>query len=471
MASVPPLVTQASLAEQQVYQSGRDARSGAPRSQPCSTVVRPVEYQVLTDPHDRDPLSWAPHDRRLVEPRPSQVVGLTGLHADAPGGLSHAHQPFGQLCAATRVPSSLAFRGAGARESSRASSYSVPSLIDDRSVAGDTDLSTVSRSRSGRSDDRGAVDSDSDSEQSEGQRSNFRWVVESTAKQLALPIPQRVEPVGSGRFAYMPTRELIQLPLAPPSVAAMKAVNGLLVSKKEIAKEAPFPSWHIRAKQQAMFASAPSQELCSAMPVADPHMGLLTRKKSVVWSAALKKQRLVSWQGMGHQLLGQLSMSDHFCRLAQDLVDDSSISGEGDVKVQATLGVLASTLASAQKVAVSLTSHLDLTAREAELRTLDVTQVDETELRYRPLFSGHTFADPSHTSVLEWRHSKRDEALLQMSSKAMAAKPVEKKPAAKPPVSAISSVTLPPQSRSSAPARSQGRGRGRRGRGSRPKSK
>ena len=73
-------------------------------------------------------------------------------------------------------------------------------------------------------------------------------------------------------------------------------------------------------------------------------------------------------------------------------------------------------------------AHLDLTLREVELRSLDVTQVDESELRAKPLFEGHTFANVRSPRFLPcgrtggmtrwsgWLHGQPPDPLLRRRS-------------------------------------------------------
>lgn len=413
------------------------------------------------------PPVWQSLDRGTAgsRPRVEQDVGDSVSQ-------SHSH---GLLRAARKAPSTLPSRAVPGRWEPSVSAYSLPSLSAGSAATRESLGSTASRSRDDREDaDAALPDSDSDSEQQGGARSNFRWAVEQVAELLCLPVPPVAPSLGFGRFAVTPSKQLVQLPLAFSSVNAIAAVNELLSAKKQVSKDPIFPSWRPSAHQLAMYASAPTAGVRSAMPVVDEFTGLLPKRKSAVWSAPVKKQRLAAWQGLSHQLVGQLSSADHFLKLSQEMIDDFDLPVEQRVRVQAALGVLDTTVASAQKSAVILTSHLDITAREAELRLLDVTEIDEAELRARPLFEGHVFANPSKASVVDYRHAKRDEALFQVTSKAVANTKTPKKTKAKAPTGVTSTSALPqapPPFRPTAPPRAEGRGRGRRAKSSRGKAK
>ena len=82
-------------------------------------------------------------------------------------------------------------------------------------------------------------------------------------------------------------------------------------------------------------------------------MGLFPRKKGAVWSTSIKKQRLLAWQQMSHQLLSQLFLLDHMTVLVQDFADDSVLHDRDISNLQGTLGVIASVTASAERVATT----------------------------------------------------------------------------------------------------------------------
>ena len=423
--------------------------------------------KLWTGNHDRQGLACKPHDR--AGDRPHDRVAF-------PGPSRGREDPHGLLGAAMRpaVLSTLPARGGVPVRTVGAASAVSGLRSGPRSSDPETSsLSTTTRGEMDMEVDAGlpTVESDSDREEAPVERSNFRWVVEQIAHLMGLPAKIAPQTVGTGRFASTPTEELIALPLANTVVKKCQAINDRIVSKKEVGRSEPaFPLWRHQARAAAVYASAPTEGLCSAAPLADEHIGLLGKRKGAIWSAQVKKQRLSTWQAMVHQVLGQLSMGDHTAVLAQDILDDSALPDELAARIQATLGVLVSTLHSAQRVTATLAAHLDLTAREAELRTLDVSEVDQAELRSRPLFEGHVFGGLSRADILQMRTVRKEDAVLQhfaSSTKPPTRPPTQKKQEK----SSASSFTGPQSSfRSSAPPRRESKGRKGRGRGAKTKS-
>ena len=328
-----------------------------------------------------------------------------------------------------------------------------PSIVNamlPHSIHHDTSMDSVvsrsgdDRSQTGEAPSMMEID-DSDREESAGDQSNFRWAVESVSALMGLPIKSTPKVTGSGRFSTAPTKEMIALPLAPTIVNRCKEINNSVIQHKEVGRSEPtFPSVRIKARAVATYASARTEGVVSTAPMIDEHLGLIPRKKASVWSANVKKQRLASWQTLAHQSMGQLSLVDHFATLTQDILDEAGLPQSICDKAQGALGVLHNTLKAAQRGMTTLAAHLDLTAREADLRTLDISEVHEAELRSRPLFEGHTFGGLSRSEVLEMRTNRREEALLQTVSAANKApkKGPVKKAQEKP------SVTTPPESAS-----------------------
>ena len=163
-----------------------------------------------------------------------------------------------------------------------------------------------------------------------------------------------------------------------------------------------------------------TESLQTAALAEDPNLRLLSRRQGVVWSAYVKKNRLLTWQTMAHQSMGQLSLADHLTTLVQEYVDEADLEDGDRSKLSVSLDILSSVLKGAERNAAYLGSHLDLTAREAELRTIDLTSVDEAEMRARPLFTGYTFGDVSRADVLAFRQNLRDEALTKVTAKGSA---------------------------------------------------
>jgi hypothetical protein len=63
------------------------------------------------------------------------------------------------------------------------------------------------------------------------------------------------------------------------------------------------------------------------------------------------------------------------------------------------MSVIQSTLGSSARLGTNLTAQLDLTARDAELRMLDLTQFQQAMFRSSPLFSGELFGGITRTTV------------------------------------------------------------------------
>ena len=348
-------------------------------------------------------------------------------------------------------------------------------LIDTRVSLAATDPSIVSHSVSGRDTIEGSTrdhDSSGDEEGIGEKKSAFRWAIQEIARLMGLPPTTMQVSTGHGRFAATPEKPMISLPLADHLIKHCRAINQKVMAKKEIGRSEPvFPSLSFKAKAIDTYASASTDSMISIPPKDDEHIGLLTKKKAI-WSAPMKKARLNSWQTAAHHLMGQLSSADHLTNLVQDILDDAELPEATTERAQTALDVLLSTIHSAERTSASLSAHLDLTAREADLRLLDVSEVDAAELRSKPLFTGGTFGHVPRAAVLEMRQTRMNEALISHVAKS---KPAPKGPPKKPAKAATvtSATTQQVQQQpfqTSAPPRRGGRGRGGRGRKSQAKS-
>ncbi len=292
----------------------------------------------------------------------------------------------------------------------------LPPTVRTPGLTARTAIEPLARGRSGRvGDDRDPSSSDDDqSDQTEG--SNFRWALESITRRMGREVEEPGPSKGTGRFASAPVRKVIRLPIAAKLTSTMEKINTAVTAKRDVARsESIFPKSRVRPASIDTYRSCEGSHQ-TAVPVEDPHLHLLSRKQGV-WSAYLKKARLSQWQTLSHQLMGQLSLSDHLTTLVQEFVDEADMSEEGRTNVLGALGVLAGVLQAAQRDSAHLGAQLDLTARDADLRTLDVTPGDEAELRSRPLFSGLTYANLSMGDVSVFREHLRDEALTRALTK------------------------------------------------------
>ena len=349
-------------------------------------------------------------------------------------------------------------------------SQASPSLSFDTPMEGISfeDSAAAFSSQAAASETLGSLDCgseiDAEPEQSEGEKGNFNWVVDSVAKRMQIPVKVAAQGLGCGRFASQPVREHIALPLAEPLLNQMSLINQGIGARKEVGRsEPPFPLWRQKAKTDLQFQSSVTNGMKSIQPVQDVNIGMIPKRKNSMWSAGLKKPRLLQWQGMSHTVMGQLSMSDHTIRLVQDLADEAVMPEPDRTSLQAALGVVASTLAAAQRVTATLAAHLDLTAREADLRVLDVSESDMAELRTKPLFEGHVFGDIPRSAILEMRNSRRDDALLTVVTKATA-KPAQKRAAPKPAAAPAAKTFAQAAPFRQPPPPKGGKGKGSRGR-------
>lgn len=291
------------------------------------------------------------------------------------------------------------------------------------SIDGNASRATDSRSGTSRAsaeDDRLESDMELDTQEVGQAKSNFRWAVEECATLMGLPPPVHQPTVGTGRFATVPTQALISLPMADAMLKQCAAINNCVTAKKDVGRSEPaFPSIALKARSLKTYSSSVTNGFTTATPDEDDAIGLLSKKKAV-WSAQLKKSRLHSWQTMAHHVMGQLSSGDHFTKLVQEIIDDAALPEQLDERANAALSVLHATLQGAERVITTLTAHLDLTAREADLRLLDLSETDMTELRARPLFEGHTFGGIQRSTALEMRSNRKDEALMSHLTKTKA---------------------------------------------------
>lgn len=273
-----------------------------------------------------------------------------------------------------------------------------------------------------RSNDRGGrVEADQESSSSEDETSdqaggsNFRWALESVARRMDLPIDAPGPSRGTGRFASAPVRRPIRLPVAPALVKSFDKINKGVTAKKDVARtESTFPTSRVRPESIDTYRTVESEGgHQTSVPVEDPNLHLLSRKQGTVWSAYVKKARLSHWQTLSHQLMGQLSLTDHLTTLVQEFVDEADLEEGSRANIHAALGVLAGVVHAAERDSAHLGAQLDLTMRDADLRLLDVSATDVAELRGRPLFSGYTYANLSRSDISVMREHLRDEAMAK----------------------------------------------------------
>ena len=168
-------------------------------------------------------------------------------------------------------------------------------------------------------------------------------------------------------------------------------------------------------------------------------------------------------------MMGQLSLTDHLVTLAQEFVDTADIAGEDRQRLNSTLDVVSKVIGVSERTSAILGAHLDLTVREAELRMLDLTLVDEADMRARPLFEGHTFGLLSKSDVQAMGQSHRDEFLVKAVASKATSGPKQSKAKAK----TAKSTALPNVPSTLQPFRAPPppQGQGGRGAGARPKTK
>ena len=77
---------------------------------------------------------------------------------------------------------------------------------------------------------------------------------------------------------------------------------------------------------------------------------------------------------------------ENLSKLVGDLVLESTMQASERNQVMAALGILSSTLKSAERSGSTLTAHLDLTARDAELRLMGVSDFQKSMFRSSPCF-------------------------------------------------------------------------------------
>src|SRR6056300_205029 len=281
------------------------------------------------------------------------------------------------------------------------------------------------------SDDQPSL-SDDDDQAGQVEVSTLRWALETIASRRGLPIATPAPPRGFGRFATAQQRVNIQLPVAPPLASMFERINKGVTSKKDVSRqEAQFPSWRASTVSANTYRSSIDGKFQTAVPEDEPHLGLLSRKPNVVWAAYIKKARLLAWQSMVHQMMGQLSLTDHLVTLAQEFVDTADMAGEDRQRLNSTLDVVSKVIGVSERTSVILGAHLDLTVREAELRMLDLTLVDEADMRARPLFEGHTFGLLSKSDVQAMGQSRRDEILVKAVASKATSGPKQSKAKAK----------------------------------------
>ena len=312
---------------------------------------------------------------RGCDRQPGHRVGLSGQ--TRPNGTSNTNLPF---------PSS----DRGGRSRKERGTISVPwPTKEGASMEGasdpNNDVEMVFDDRADR--DTSAVDSNAGD-------SVFRWALGSIALRMGEEQPIAQPAIGKGAFQTTPVLPFIQLPVGSVILRRMAEINQTLANHVEPTKSDGWvPQISVSSDQQKIYATRPTgdADLTCSSPSEDRLLGALRKQTAPVWSAYVKKARLLQWQNATHQLLGQLSLMENLSKFVGDLLLESSmVTAERD-QVMGALKILSSTLASSEKLGTNLAAHLDLTVRDAELRLLEVSPFQQAMFRSSPLFSGELF--------------------------------------------------------------------------------
>ena len=90
---------------------------------------------------------------------------------------------------------------------------------------------------------------------------------------------------------------------------------------------------------------------------------------------------------------------ENLSKLMDGLLRESNMLAAERDQLLGALGVWSSTLAASERLATTLVAHLDLTARDAELRLLEVSPFQQAMFRTSPLFSGELFGGITRSVV------------------------------------------------------------------------
>jgi len=243
--------------------------------------------------------------------------------------------------------------------------------------------------------------SDSLASEAGTENSVFRWALESIAERMSLEVPRAQPVVGVGAFAVTPQMPFISLPVAQVMSSRMTELNHALASRVDPSKEGWYPTMAISSEQQRVFSTRPTGEnnLLTDTPSEDRLLGALRKQSAPVWSAYIKKARLLNWQTATHQLMGQLSLIENLIKYTGDLVDESSMLASERDQIKGALSVTQKTLSSSERLSTTLGAHLDLSVRDAELRLLELTPFQAAMFRASPLFSRELFGGITRATV------------------------------------------------------------------------
>jgi len=230
----------------------------------------------------------------------------------------------------------------------------------------------------------------------------FRWALESIALRMGEELPKVQPAVGKGSFATTTQTPFLSLPVSSNTLKKMEEVNRLLSEKVEPGKaDGWVPPISIPSASSRVYATRPTgaNDLVTGSPSDDRLLGALRKQTTPVWSAYVKKARLLLWQNAAHQLMGQVSLMDNLTKFVDDLLLESTMLASEREQVAGAVSVIKSTLGSAARLSTNLAAQLDLTARDAELRMLDLTEFQQAMFRASPLFSGELFGGITRATV------------------------------------------------------------------------
>jgi hypothetical protein len=230
----------------------------------------------------------------------------------------------------------------------------------------------------------------------------FRWALESIALRMGEELPKALPAVGKGSFAATSQTPFLSLPVSSSVLKKMEEVNRILSDKVEPGKtDGWFPPIPITSASSKVYATRPTgaADLLTGSPADDRLLGALRKQTAPVWSAYVKKAKLMLWQNAAHQLMGHVSLMDNVAKFVCDLLNESSMLASEREQLIGAMSVIQSTLGSSARLGTNLTAQLDLTARDAELRMLDLTQFQQAMFRSSPLFSGELFGGITRTTV------------------------------------------------------------------------
>lgn len=232
------------------------------------------------------------------------------------------------------------------------------------------------------------------------------FVVKETFDDIDLH-PQAAKSM-SQRKAKSTRPEFLTLPLSRTARSAIEEVNKKVAQTTSLRSQ---PKSRIPTVRAAMdtFVTAP-QSLASPKPDVDLSV---FRRNNPIWKLNLQKAQVEAIQDIVHSALSPINYLDFLSSALACQVQENLQELPGCVAVSTCIAQLVEQLV---KIIFSLTAHVDVAVRDAQLGMTGLSEDERIRLRRAPLFQETMFGDLPASMIATHTSSKTLNTMSQISS-------------------------------------------------------